>query len=58
MKKAGGNWVEGDDFFDREAELKALMPIDFSGPNSRPSSVQSRSDGSVGAAKGSVSDVA
>ena len=24
MKKAGGNWVEGDDFFDREAELAAL----------------------------------
>ena len=24
MKKAGGNWVEGDNFFDREAELAAL----------------------------------
>ena len=24
MKKAGGNWVEGDDFFDREVELEAL----------------------------------
>ena len=24
MKKAGGNWVEGDDFFAREAELDAL----------------------------------
>ena len=24
MNKAGGNWVAGDDFFDREAELEAL----------------------------------
>ncbi len=24
MRKAGGNWVVGDDFFDREAELEAL----------------------------------
>jgi len=25
LKKAGGNWVDGDRFFDREAELEALM---------------------------------
>ena len=25
LKKAGGNWVDGDRFFDRETELKALM---------------------------------
>ena len=24
LKKAGGNWVEGDRFFDREADIKAL----------------------------------
>ena len=24
MRKAGGSWVEGDDFFDREVELEAL----------------------------------
>ena len=24
LRKAGGNWVEGDRFFDREAELEAL----------------------------------
>ena len=24
LKKAGGNWVDGDRFFDREAELEAL----------------------------------
>lgn len=23
-RKAGGNWVEGDHFFDREAEIEAL----------------------------------
>lgn len=25
LKKAGGNWVDGEDFFNREAELEALM---------------------------------
>ena len=25
MKKAGGNWVEGDNFFDREVELESLV---------------------------------
>ena len=25
MRKAGGNWVDGDRFFDREAEVEALM---------------------------------
>ena len=25
LKKAGGNWVDGDRFFDRETELEALM---------------------------------
>ena len=25
LRKAGGNWVEGDRFFDREAELEALL---------------------------------
>lgn len=25
LKKAGGNWVDGDRFFDREAELEALV---------------------------------
>ena len=25
LKKAGGNWVDGDRFFDREVELEALM---------------------------------
>ena len=25
LRKAGSNWVEGDRFFDREAELEALM---------------------------------
>ena len=25
MKKAGGNWVDGDRFFDREAEVEALI---------------------------------
>ena len=25
LKKAGGKWVYGDDFFDREAEIEALM---------------------------------
>ena len=25
LRKAGGNWVEGDRFFDREAEIEALM---------------------------------
>ena len=25
LRKAGGNWVEGDRFFDREAELEALV---------------------------------
>ena len=24
LKKAGGNWVDGDRFFDRKAELEAL----------------------------------
>ena len=24
FRKAGGNWVEGDRFFDREVELEAL----------------------------------
>ena len=24
MKKAGGNWVDGDRFFDREAKVEAL----------------------------------
>ena len=24
LRKAGGNWVEGDRFFDREAEIEAL----------------------------------
>ena len=24
LRKAGGNWVEGDRFFDREVELEAL----------------------------------
>ena len=24
LKKAGGNWVEGDSFFDRQTELEAL----------------------------------
>ena len=24
LRKAGANWVEGDRFFDREAELEAL----------------------------------
>ena len=24
LRKAGGNWVEGDRFFDREAEVEAL----------------------------------
>ena len=25
LKKAGGNWVDGDQFFDREAEIEALI---------------------------------
>ncbi len=25
LRKAGGNWVEGDRFFDREAEIEALL---------------------------------
>ena len=25
MRKAGGNWVDGDRFFDREAEVEALI---------------------------------
>ena len=24
LRKAGGNWVDGDQFFDRDAELEAL----------------------------------
>ena len=25
LKKAGGNWVDGENFFNREAELEALI---------------------------------
>lgn len=36
LRKAGGNWVDGDRFFDREVEIEALVERVEDGTQSRP----------------------
>ena len=43
MRKASGNWMVGDEFFDREAELEVLAERFREGTHSSPTPLDYRS---------------